>query len=74
MMEGVEEEKIKNLRSTMVQGAGITQVMELLMIILGKEPELKDIKEVLGNFKEFLGELKSLSARTMPNELVKRFR
>jgi|JI6StandDraft_1071083.scaffolds.fasta_scaffold56509_1 hypothetical protein len=44
MLESIEEEKIKNLRNTLVPGAGITQVMELLMIILGKEPDLKDIK------------------------------
>jgi len=44
MLESIEEDKIKNLRGTLVAGGGITQVMELLMIIVGKEPDLKDIK------------------------------
>lgn len=74
MLENIDEDKIKNLRNTMNPGAGIPQIMELLMIILGREPEMKDIKESLSNFQEFLASLKGLSARTMTPELVRRFR
>lgn len=38
MLENVDDDKIKNLRSALAPSTGLTPLIELLMIIVGREP------------------------------------
>lgn len=51
MLESLDEEKVKALKNAVNPSMGITPILELLMIILNKETDIKEIKEQLSNFK-----------------------